>query len=331
MNYSYFHRVFWGVIIGGLILAIPLFQAKAMTVSPVRVELSGDPGQTVGGFFKIINEEQEAKTLYTLFENFEAMGETGSPSFKPGKDGLASWLSAPQEVVVGPGETKTIDFSVNIPASAEPGGYFAAIFLATNPPNTDASQLTIGARIGTLLLFRVNGDIKEGGALLEFKTKDNKTWFNALPVNYYYRWQNSGNDRVMPKGTLTIKNLFGMTTKVIDANSVQGNVLPQSIRRFELWWQKNDQTEKIPTLQPDNQSFLETIKYQWNNFALGRYKANLDLQYGSQDNKIAADLAVFVFPWQLLSVELLALVIIVFILIFIIKRYNHWVIRRARS
>ncbi len=322
-------RIAFGIFVGGLLLVSPLFQAQAMTISPVRLEISGDPGATVGGFFKVINDEAEEKTLYTVFQNFEAMGETGSPSFVTASDGLATWITAPEKITVAPGETKIVDFSVTVPADAEPGGYFSAIFLGTNPPAENPNQLSIGARIGTLLLFRVSGDVEEGASLLEFATKDSKKWFSALPINYYYRFQNTGADRVMPKGELVIKNTFGMETKVQNANPVQGNVLPKSIRRFELWWQKNsDEASAEP--QPENLGFVSSVKYQWNNFAFGRYVAHLDLKYGTTDEVVKSSFAVFVFPWQLLVTELLALLILIFILRFAIKRYNSYVIKRSR-
>ncbi len=330
MKFINIRRIAFGVFVGGLLLLAPLFQARAMTISPVRLEISGDPGATVGGFFKIINDEAEEKTLYTVFQNFEAMGESGSPSFVTAKEGLATWITAPDKITVAPGETKIVDFSVTVPADAEPGGYFSAIFLGTNPPAENPNQLSIGARIGTLLLFRVSGDVEEGASLLEFATKDNQKWFSALPINYYYRFQNTGADRVMPKGELVIKNTFGMKTKVQNANPVQGNVLPKSIRRFELWWQK-DSEEAAAKPQPENLGFFSSIKYQWSNFAFGRYVAHLDLKYGSTDEVVKSSFAVFIFPWQLLLTELLALLIIIFILRFVIKRYNNYVIKRARS
>ncbi len=301
-----------------------------MTISPVRLEISGDPGATVGGFFKVINDEAEEKTLYTVFQNFEAMGETGSPSFVTAKEGLATWITAPEKITVAPGETKIVDFSVAVPADAEPGGYFSAIFLGTNPPAENPNQLSIGARIGTLVLFRVSGDVEEGADLLEFATKDSRKLFSALPINYYYRFQNTGGDRVMPKGELVIKNTFGMKTKVQNANPVQGNVLPNSIRRFELWWQKNSE-EASAEPQPENLGFFDSARYQWNNFAFGRYVAHLELNYGTANEKTASSFAVYVFPWQLLLSELIALILVILILRFAIQRYNKYVIKSARS
>lgn len=329
MNITFFRRLGMLALVS-VVLSIPFVSVKAMTVSPVRIELSGNPGTSVSGVVKVINDEKEAKTLYTSVENFEALGETGTPNFRPGGDGLASWIKTEKEVSVDPGQTKTINFTVQIPSAAEPGGYFAAIFLGTNPPATNnESQLTIGSRIGSLLLFRVNGNIKENGALLEFGTKNKKTFFNALPVNFYYRFQNSGADRVLPKGTLTIKNIFG-SQKVLDPNPTQGNVLPKSIRRFELWWQKND-SSLLASPQPENQGFIEAAKYQWHNFAFGPYTAELNLQYGSKNETATSSFKLFVFPWQLLFIEFIGLLLTIFILRFIVKKYNRWVIKKARS
>ncbi|QQS60082.1 hypothetical protein IPN41_03060 [Candidatus Falkowbacteria bacterium] len=317
--------------ISAVLFLLPFFSLQAMTVSPVRLELSGDPGTSVGGNFKIFNDEKESKTLYTAFENFEASGETGSPSFKPSKEGLASWITAPTSIEVPAGESKTVDFAITIPDGTEPGGYFAAIFVGSTPPNSNPNELAIGSRIGTLVLFRVNGDIIENGSLLEFATKDKKKWHNALPVNFYYRFQNSGADRVFPKSSLTINNIIGQDKAVIDANATEGNVLPGSIRRFEVWWKSKSDTSVVPKSQPSDLSFLDSIKYQWNNFAFGRYTADLRINYGNKGDVATGSFAFFVFPWQLILVEVLLLLIGFFLIRFIFRRYNRWIIKKARS
>lgn len=317
------------LLIGGLLL-LPLGTLKAMTVSPVRVELNGDPGTTVTGSFKVFNEEKETKTLYTAFENFEASGETGSPSFKAGSEGLASWIDAPRSIEVPAGQSTEVNFSVAIPASVEPGGYFAAIFVANVPPSSNPNEVVIGSRVGTLLLFRVNGDIAEGGSLLEFATKDKKTSFTALPINFYYRFQNSGADRVFPKSSLTIKNMIGRTSAVLDANPSEGNVLPGSIRRFEVLWKDKDDTQSKVKDMPTDLAFFEAVAYEWHNFAFGRYTATIDIAYGTKGESVSKTFALFVFPWHLLLVELVGLIIIISIGRFIIKRYNQWIVKRAR-
>ncbi len=330
MNLSNIRRFGFGLIFGGLLFLISTSSVQAMTVSPVRLEMSGDPGTEVSGYFKVINEESEAKTLYTSFENFEAMGETGSPSFRAGTDGLATWINAPAQVTVEPGETKNIDFSIEIPAGTEPGGYFAAIFLGTTPPSENPNELSIGARIGTLVLFRVNGYIDESASLLEFDTAEGRRLFSSLPVGFYYRFQNGGGDRIMPRGDLVIRNVFGSETAVINANPVQGNILPRSIRRFEISWSKGEQ-QPTAVEKTEGKGFFEMAGYQWSNFAFGRYTADMALAYGSANEQVNGTVSFFVIPWQLLIVIVFGLAIILFILLYGIKRYNRFIIQRARS
>lgn len=78
------------ILIFGNIFSLNICQA--LTVSPVKLELSGDPGKTITGEINLTNEESQAKIFYPSFENFEPSGETGAPHFIGAKDGLASWM-----------------------------------------------------------------------------------------------------------------------------------------------------------------------------------------------------------------------------------------------
>ena len=178
-------------------------QALALTVSPIKLELSGDPGKAVNGEFLLLNEQKEEKTFYASFENFEAQGETGAPNFVPGKEGLATWITAPARITLKPAEQKTVSFSIQIPKDADPGGHFAAIFLSTTPSQEQGGgQVAVGAKVGILVLLKVSGATKEGGGLLEFSSQNKQKFFSALPITFIYRFQNSGGDRVKPDGEI---------------------------------------------------------------------------------------------------------------------------------
>ncbi len=305
--------------------------AYAITITPVRFEISSDAGQVVSGEMVIMNEQDEAKTLYSSFENFEARGENGTPTFVPATEGLATWISTEKSITLLARESKVVPFSISVPEGAEAGGHFAAVFWSSSP--NEPGQVSIGAKIGTLVLLTVSGDINEDGVVTDFTTKDGQKRFDALPVGFTYRFQNGGNDRIKPEGLLVVKNIFGMTTKNLPANQVEGNVLPRSTRRFEVVWQSDGENtltladaEKIT-----NESFTETIKRQWNNFAIGKYTAYLDISYGTKNQKATAMYSFFVFPVQLLLTLLIGLILALFILRRGIKKYNHWVIIQAQK
>jgi hypothetical protein len=308
------------------IVALSLFSgvsfASALTISPARIELSGDPGASVSNDLTLINEQENEQTFYTSVENFEAQGESGAPSFSASKEGLASWVTVTDKVTLKKGERIKIPFTVHVPKDADAGGHFAAIFFSTVPPTTSGATLAVGAKVGMLMLLRVSGDIKEGGGLLSFALKEGGHFSTTLPVNFVYRFNNSGNDRVNPTGTVTIRNTFGLEAASLNANPTVGNILPASTRRFDLTW-----GDEAPL--PDSASFLNHVSYEARNFAFGFYFANLHLTFNSSGTADSS-LILFVFPWHLLSVIAIILLILFIILRSLVRRYNRYIIRQAR-
>lgn len=298
------------------------YLASALTVSPARLELNVDPGMSSSNEFTLINEQNEDQTFYTSVENFEAQGESGTPNFTTSKEGLASWVTVSPSITVKKGEKIKIPFTINVPSDADAGGHFAAIFLSTIPPSTKAGEVAVGAKVGMLMLVRVSGDIKEEGGVQSFTLKNGGRVVTTLPVDFVYRFNNSGNDRAKPAGTLTIKNMIGMTTESLDANNREGNVLPSSIRRFEVRWGDQDPL-------PASSGFFSYVKYEMDNFALGLYSANLDLSFGA-NSKTSSSLYFFVFPWHLIVVTLIVLALIYLVFSFGLKRYNQFIIKQAR-
>ncbi len=306
-------------------------QAKAINISPPRIELSGDPGTIINSEIKVLNDSLNRATYYTQVENFEAGDESGSPQFVQSKEGLAVWTKVTNTVTANAGEQVTVPFSITIPKNAEPGGYFASIFIRTTPPSSEAGEVSIGARLGSLVLLRVNGDIKEGVDILEFSSKDNKRFYTSLPVELYYRFQNTGNDRVKPEGDIVIKNLIGLKAKILNANRTEGSVLPQSIRRFEMSWVNGgggQEDVKTEASSRNSGGFFEEVKYQISHFAFGYYTANLDITFGENNNTAAGKFRFFVFPWQLLTVFVVSLIVAIVVLRFIVRRYNSYIISK---
>lgn len=337
----------YGLIISGLFLTVTP-SALALTIAPIKLELKGDPGQVVEAKYELFNEQKADITFYSSFQNFEANDEGGSPTFVNTKEGLATWISTKSSLTLKAGQHADLPFKITIPKDAEPGGYFAAIFLGTTPPVADGqTSVSVGAKTGILILLTVSGDIKEGGGLSSFSTENDQRVFNALPINFTYRFQNSGGDRMKPSGDITIKNMAWLTTDIFDANESSGNILPRSTRRFVTKWNGAQELERGETKderQEKNNAdlaktkegnafvrFWHTVGYQWKHFAMGVYTARLHLLYGS-DSRVAQDSYVFfVLPWQLMLVMLCSFTLLFFGLRFGVKRYNRWIIRTALS
>lgn len=307
--------------VAGLLASVTTTQA--LTISPARAELTGDPGEVISQTFLLINEQDRDQTFYTSVENFESQGETGTPNFIASKEGLPSWVTVADKVVLKRGERVSIPYTINIPKDADAGGHFAAIFLSTVPPSLKEGEVSVGAKVGMLVLLRVTGAIKEGGNLTAFSLKNGSKFATSLPIDFVYKFKNDGNDRVKPEGDLVIRNTFFMESSRISANPSAGNILPGSVRRFDV---RLGDGEPLPA----SASFFDNVAFQLHNFALGVYFAEVDLTYGAS-GKASSSLIYFVFPWHLMILVLIAVVLVITMLRSFLKRYNRWIIKQARA
>lgn len=327
-NYRVLLTLFAVITLGVCIFPAP---TNALTMTPTRFEISGNPGDTLREEVLLINEGKNYETFYSSFSNFEAQGDSGSPAFVEPIDDLGTWMTTElSSINLGPGQQKIIPFEITIPKDAEPGGHFAVIFWGTSPTGAGGG-VSIGAKTGILVLLSVNGEVKEEAGLLNFNTTDSKFWYSTLPVSFEYRFKNDGGDRIKPSGKITIRNTIFLPTEKLDANPVEGNVLPSSTRKIKVDWVKYERPLDYVTPTGTFAKFWSNVSYQWKNFAVGLYSANLNVAYGVQEQHVKKTTFFFVFPWQLVLVLLF-----VFIILFwggkkFIKRYNKYIIEKARS
>lgn len=310
--------------------------ADALIASPARIEIEADSGEKISSKLSLINDGETARTFYFSAENFEAQEETGNPQFVSADDGLAAWIEAPSQITLDPKEKKEIPFYVNVPKDAGVGGHFAAIFWGTNPPKTtEGGQVAIGGKTGLLVFLKVRGNIVEKGEIIEFGNLFSGKVQSSLPVDFYYRFKNSGNDRTKPAGKLVIRNMFGKETKSMDVNEKQGSVLPESVRKFFISWGREDAVDVAAELEKGTlypkKTFFEAVRAQISPFALGRYTADINLQYGLEKKSAQSKFVFYVIPWQLLLLVLLVFIIVVFGGKFMLRRYDRRVIRKSQQ
>lgn len=310
-------------------IASPAF---ALTVSPPRVEITGDPGTTLQGKIELFNEQEGTRTFFTTFENFEPSGESGAPRFIGAKNDLATWIKTADKVVLESGKRSIVPFSITIPKSAEPGGHFAAIFFGSQAPGVEGGgQVSVGGKIGVLVLLRVSGEVAEGGGLLEFIAAGKQRFFSALPVTFAYRLNNTGGDRVVPLGEIKIKNTLRMTSATLLANKNEGSVLPSSARKFEVVWGEESQPANEKEQKTESPGFFEMAGRQWGDFHLGWYTAELNVSWGATNQIANQSYSFFIIPWQLLLIIFVILAIVWFLGKIGLKKYNRYIIAQARQ
>lgn len=305
---------------------------SAITLSPTRFEVSGNPGETLEYELSIINESQNTENYFIDFANFEAQGETGDPAFTPPEDGLGTWIKINEaNVGVGPQEEKKVPFKIEIPKDARPGGYFAVIFFGNQPSNISGRNVGVGSQAGVLILLSVLGDAEEKAGIFDFNTKNKQFFYKTLPVNFEYRLKNEGADRIKPVGKIRIHNTLFIPTERIDANPSSGNVLPGSTRKYNVTWVESPREENFREKTSFLGKFWDNAVYEWKNFALGFYTANLKVVHGVSETRTSDFTFFFVFPWELVILLLIALTIVYFLGKKLITRYNRHIIEKARN
>lgn len=305
-----------GIALFILALILPLRyalgQGLSLTVTPPLFQLTIGPGEQWASTVKVVNNNDYDVTYYAQVVNFDAEGESGKSTFTPlitnedNSGSLAGWVTLEAKpLLVKAGESAQIPFSVRIPGDAPPGGHYAAILVGTQPgldPVTGPS-LKVATFVSSLLFVRVKGEVHESGRIREFVT-DNSVYTDAQ-ARFALRFENTGNTHLKPQGEVIIYNMWGKKRGAVLINQKNnfGNVLPESVRRFEFGW---DGTDDV--------------------FDIGRYRAEVTLAYGDEARQSATATSYF---WIVPLGPVLGVggtvLIMVLALIWFIRRY----IRRA--
>lgn len=302
----------------GVAATNPANSGQGLEISPPVVELQADPGQTVTTAISIRNVTKGALLVKAKTDDFGAGDdESGQPQLLLDTEGqsrfsLKYWVSSVTDLTLAAGELKKNQITIKVPKNAEPGGHFGVVRFTAVPPELEGTGVALSASVGTLILVRVSGNITDKLSLEEFSTGRwkgegsvvTKTgFFEYGPVAFVVRLKNEGSVHEKPKGTITVSNTFGKQVGSINVNDKGGNVLPDSVRRFE---------QELASKR-----------------LFGRYVAKLDLSYAT-DQKLTATKTFWVIPWKLIALGLIGLVAMVWIARLAIKRYNRHIINQAR-
>ncbi len=264
--------------------------AVGLSISPLTFEFSANPGETIENKVKIANPTQNTISVKMEIEDFTALGEEGQVAVEEQKNetySLKKWvILSPQEFTLAPGEYKIVNYTINVPQNAEPGGKYGSILaIPTGIVSPQGSGASINPRVGALVLLSVSGKIVEK---LEVKEFSAPKLSDRGPIPFVLRFENTGTVHVKPRGIIAITDIFGK--KVADIEIPQKNVIPGAVRKVEAGWNKN---------------WLFGMRYQ----------ATFVGNYGSKNEPITAAVVFWVFPWKIGLVVLLVLILIIIIIV----------------
>ena len=275
-----------------LFLAKNIFAAdsgRAFTLSPPIFELRANPGDRLSEVVSVFNSGDDDIALAATLENLKPMGEKGQVQVigdsGEGLPSLKDWIKIKNgSVGLKKGETKNLDFSIDVPGNAEPGSHFATILFGTTGTNPSGSGSQVSQKIGTLVLLTVAGTANEKAKVVTFTPQKKFFWRNQ-EINFNLVINNSGNIYLRPRGFLTITDIFGR--KVAQTEIDGKNILPGASRI-------------IPS------SFVSKRFF-------GPYTASLALVYGDTNQNINASSGFWVIPWLTTTIVIVLLVVIILI------------------
>jgi hypothetical protein len=290
---------------------------NALKVSPVRLDLKMEPGTSQTISIYIQNLTSAPAILHPAINDFVASGdETGRPNVILNENEYApshslKRLTSPlKDFTVQAGETREVKVTINPPKDAAGGGYYGTVRFA--PSNAEGDKnVNLAASVGTLVLLKVNGDIKEDLTVASFDVRKKagpSTFFtDNKDLKAVVRFKNAGNIQVEPFGKVTLKR-FGKVVAMYEINDdeLKGSVLPDSIRRFDT---------PLAKMSP-----------------FGKYTLEGNFGYGETGQLLTAQTTFYVIPllFILIGVGLVVvLVVLVFVLPRTIRAYNRRIIRRA--
>lgn len=287
---------------------------QGLEISPPLINQAVDPGQSVRVEIRVRNITNTEVIAKGRIDDFVAKGESGEPHILTDEDAEPSpytfkpWVGTVPNLELAPQEVKTATVTIDVPKDASPGGHYGVIRFTAVPVGLDESGVSLSASIGTLVLLSVSGDVVESAEVEEFSVRQGDgsgTFFERGPLTFTQRIKNTGNVHFQPEGSVSVKNMFGKEIATFAVNEAKGNVLPNSIRKFE-------------------QEYKERALF-------GRFSATLDITYGSQQERLTETIVFWVIPWKLILIIIVGLSLLIALIVVMLKRYKKHVTEAVRQ
>ena len=259
-------------------------------IAPAIIEDRIEPGDTFTGTVTITNLESEERIYRVVVRDISSITNGGAPIFtEPGEITgfeLSQWVTpGVNQVVLQPGEKKLVPFLVEVPEGASPGGHFGGIFFSADAERQRETGAGVGYQVGTIMNFRIGGNIVEEAQIREFLT--DKVLYGVPTVQLGVEVENLGNVLIRPRGPIDITDMFGKKVGTLRINDSGGAVLPLP------------PDQNLVTSNNNRRTFSAT--WEGEGLVFGRYEAIVALLYGEDGKKtISAATSFWVLPLRII-------------------------------
>src|ERR1035437_2279028 len=147
---------------------------RTYTIVNPQIEAKLNPGQSSEGTTKVINQTDVPLTFNLAVQDFIVTDTAGTPNLLAAntlasKYSAASWIAVtPSTFTVQPGQKQVVNYYIQVPGNARPGGHYAAITYSPLSPSQNATGGTVKTQVGSLFYITVNGQINEQAIVSQF-------------------------------------------------------------------------------------------------------------------------------------------------------------------
>jgi hypothetical protein len=219
-------RRFTGAILLTIALALAPFSAHAieqtkrgLSVTPVRQELTAEPGRVTNASYEVANYNDKPLTVMMSVKKFNVTDYSYAYKFSDDND---KWITFENpQVVLQPQQKFKMKYTVTVPSSAAPGGYyFALLASAASGPTGGISQT---AQVASMLFIKAGGQLTRQGTIsnpqVPFLVMGNT-------VSYKFDVRNTGNVHYAADFYGQLEGLFGK----MPSTSASHILMPGAVR-----------------------------------------------------------------------------------------------------
>jgi hypothetical protein len=294
---------------------------NTLKISPVRSDVTINPGGSTQVQVIVTNITGTAISLQPIENDFVAgPDENGEPAlilsptqYAPTHSLKRFMAALPTSVIVPAHNSTTIPLTINVPKTAQAGGYFGAVRFAPSGSTTSGKSVNLNESVASIILMTVPGPTIESVGLTNFDVKQNGSvatnFRNPNNLSLFLRFEDKGNEQEAPFGQIYVKK----GTKVVDSYNfnqgpVKQEILPDSARRWT-----------IPL-----KGFGK----------FGKYTVGATFTYGESNQKtLNVTKTIWIIPTILIYVSLgvlAAVIILILVIVWFLKSYKKRILKRSR-
>jgi len=258
-------------------------QEVSLVVSPPRIDITANPGETIQKTIKITNDSADRELiLQARTFDFIVQDNLGTP-IRVTETASGRYLASPwftlerSELVIPPKATTQLVAIITVPKDALPGGHYAGVFF--EPVTARGAKNTVSyttAQVGSLFGITITGDIKYDALVKNFQTKFNFSEFG--PIDFTAELENQSDTHIRPATKIVIHDMLGRQLAELPLDEV--NIFPYTSRILTSTWNQ-----------------------VW---GFGRYTATLSAAYGP-GLEASRTIYFWIMPYRLIAAIIVAL------------------------